>query len=197
MNLYWVIAKDYRKLIHYSKEDLLKKEKLTLRKAIIQLTSYKLLYFTYVLVLPILFSGVAWQHVVLGFVIMHVMAGLGLAAVFQPAHVMESSEYPVAVDNGRVVESSWAVHQVLNTTNFAPRNQILSWFIGGLNFQIEHHLFPHICHVHYPELSKIVRQTALEHGIPYNQKDTFRAALAEHGRMLYLLGHHEDPVDRG
>jgi linoleoyl-CoA desaturase len=187
MNLFWVTVKDYRKLVHYHKEGLLVKEKLTLTSALVHLTLLKAFYFSYALVLPLLFSGMAWYHVVLGFVGMHLMAGLGLAAVFQPAHVMESAEYPTPTE-GRVVENTWAIHQVLNTVNFAPNNTILSWFIGGLNFQIEHHLFPYICHIHYPALSRIIQKTAEEHGIPYQIKPTFRSALAEHGRMLKYLG---------
>lgn len=190
MNLFWITVKDYRKIFHYHKEDLLKKQKLTLKSALLELSLLKVLYFGYALVLPLAFSGLPWYHVVIGFVGMHMMAGLGLAMVFQPAHVMESSEYP-APTGERIVENTWAVHQVRNTINFAPNNIILSWFIGGLNYQIEHHLFPHICHVHYPQLSRIIKQTAEEHGVPYITKPTFRSALAGHGSMLRYLGRND------
>ncbi len=187
MNIFWMTVKDYRKIFHYHKDDLLKKEKLTLRKALLQLSAMKILYFGYIIALPILFAGVPWYHVLLGFLAMQMLAGLGLAAVFQPAHVMETSEFPEPVD-GILVENNWAIHQVMNTTNFAPDNKILSWFIGGLNFQIEHHLFPNVCHVHYPALSRIVQRTAEEHGIQYQIIPSFRGALAEHGKMLKILG---------
>lgn len=187
MNLFWVTVKDYRKIIHYNREDLLKKQKLTVRKAIVELTLLKVLYIGYILVLPVLLSGLPWYHVLFGFVGMHVVAGVGLAAIFQPAHVMESSHFPEPV-NGKVIENNWAAHQVENTCNFAPDNLVLSWFIGGLNYQIEHHLFPHVCHVHYPALSRIVRQTAEEHGIKYNVIPSFRKAFGMHLQMLRLLG---------
>jgi len=187
MNIFWVTVKDFRQLIKYNEEGLLKKEKITLRNAILELSFMKVFYIFYIIVLPIFFSGVAWQHVLLGFLAMHMMAGLGLACVFQPAHVMETSTFPVPPEN-RKMEESWAVHQVLNTTNFAPDSKLTAWFIGGLNYQIEHHLFPHICHIHYPKIAPIVAKTAKEYNIPYNVQKTFAGALAEHGKMLKLLG---------
>lgn len=187
MNIYWVTVKDYKCLIKYGKNGLLKKEKITLTHAIIELTIHKLFYFTYIIVLPIFFANVAWHHVLLGFAAMHLVAGLLLACIFQLAHVMDTSEYPnKTVD--KKMESSWAVHQLQNTANFAPNNKLLSWYIGGLNFQIEHHLFPQICHVHYPKLSKIVAQVAKEHNVPYNVQPTFRRALRQHALMLKQLG---------
>jgi len=187
MNIYWIIAKDYRLLVRYHKNDLLQKEKTTLRKSVIELSMLKVLYIGYMIVLPILFSGYAWYQVVLGMVIMHIIAGFSLACIFQPAHVVETSEFP-APDEDRKMENNWAVHQLLNTANFAPNNKIISWYIGGLNYQIEHHLFPHICHVHYPQISKIVKSVADEYKIPYQVMPTFRNALLEHGKMLKRLG---------
>jgi len=86
------------------------------------------------------------------------------------------------------MEDSWAVHELGNTTNFAPKSRILSWFIGGLNFQIEHHLFTGICHVHYPKIAPIVKSTALAFGLPYHEQETFMKALLLHAKMLKLLG---------
>jgi linoleoyl-CoA desaturase len=86
------------------------------------------------------------------------------------------------------MEDSWAVHQLLNTTNFSPGSKVTAWFIGGLNYQIEHHLFPQICHIHYPKISAIVAETAREYNLPYNVQKTFIHAIWEHGRMLKVLG---------
>lgn len=187
MNIYWVTVKDYKCLVKYGRNGLIKKEKVTLTRALVELTIYKIFYFGYIIVLPIMFANVAWYHVVLGFVAMHLVGGLLLACIFQLAHVMETSEYPVP-QTGNKMESSWAVHQLLNTANFAPNNKLLSWYIGGLNYQIEHHLFPNICHVHYPKLSKIVAKVAQEHNVPYNVQPTFRKALWQHAMMLKQLG---------
>jgi len=186
MNLFWITVKDYRNLIRYHKSGLLKKEKITLGKALIQLSLLKVFYFSYILVLPILFSGMPWYMVVYGFVIMHLICGLSLACIFQPAHVLEHSKFPIANDGK--IENNWAVHQMLTTTDFSPKSHITSWFIGGLNYQIEHHLFPEICHVHYPAIAKIVKQTAQEYGIPYHVIPTFAGALLAHAKMLKFLG---------
>jgi linoleoyl-CoA desaturase len=187
MNVYWVVAKDYMQAIRYEKEGLLKKEKKTLRRALIEITALRLFYIGYLFVLPILFSGVAWYHCVAGFFIVQFIGGFALACIFQPAHVMETSDFALP-DDQQKMENSWAVHQVLNTANFAPRSRFLSWFIGGLNRQIEHHLFPQICHVHYPAIAGIVKETALEYGLPYHEYSTFGLALRGHYRMLQILG---------
>ncbi|MCB9064538.1 MAG: acyl-CoA desaturase [Chitinophagales bacterium] len=187
MNIWWVTAKDYKCLIKYGKNGLLKKEKLSLTTALIELTFFKIMYFGVTLVLPLFFANVPWYHVVLGFVTMHLVGGLLLACIFQLAHVMDTSEYNVP-DDGQKMGNSWAIHQLLNTANFAPNNKLLSWYIGGLNYQIEHHLFPQICHVHYPQLSKIVSEVAKEYNIPYNVQPTFRKALSTHAQMLKSLG---------
>jgi linoleoyl-CoA desaturase len=118
---------------------------------------------------------------------MHLIAGLILASIFQPAHVMPVSEFPVP-DNDGTIENSWTVHQLATTTDFAPTSKIFTWFVGGLNFQIEHHLFPTICHVHYRNLSKIVKQTTRDFNIGYNEQSNFIKALYNHGKMLYNLG---------
>jgi len=190
MTLYWMTLKDYMQLLSYHKHDLLKKQKLTLGQGIVWVTLYKLFYYGYVMVLPILFSGVPWYMVVSGFLLMHFVAGLTLSCIFQPSHVMETSLYalPVDVDGRKQMEDSWVEHQLKNTTNFSPRSKIFSWFIGGLNYQIDHHLFPHICHVHYPKLSPIVKATAQEFNLPYTVESTFFKALALHFNMLKVLG---------
>lgn len=190
MNLYWITAKDYLMLFRYHKNGMLAKQKISLTKAIVELSLLKVLYVAYVIVLPIMFAGVAWYHIVLGMVVMHMLAGFGLACIFQPAHVVETSDFAKPTDD-RKMENSWAVHQVLNTADFAPNNKLVSWFIGGLNFQIEHHLFPQICHVHYPRIAQIVKTVAAEYNIPYQVMPTFRSALWEHGKMLKRLGQNE------
>lgn len=187
MNLFWVTVKDFRQLIRYEKSDMLRKEKVTLKKAVWELSLLKVVYVAYIIVLPLLFANVPWYHVVLGFVLMHMMAGLGLACIFQPAHVMETSSFPEPTP-ARKMEDSWAVHQLFNTTNFCPDSKVTAWFIGGLNYQIEHHLFPQICHIHYPKIAAIVAETAREHNLPYNVQKTFFHAIWEHGKMLKVLG---------
>ncbi|MDP4129572.1 MAG: acyl-CoA desaturase [Bacteroidota bacterium] len=190
MTLFWMTAKDYLQVIRYRHHDLLIKQKVSLNQAIFRITLYKVFYYGYIIVLPILFSGMPWYRVLMGFLFMHFSAGLFLSCVFQPSHVMEASAFasPIQTDGRKQMEDSWAVHEVANTTDFAPRNRALSWFIGGLNYQIEHHLFTGVCHVHYQRLAPIVRATAAEFGLPYHVQPTFRKALLEHARMLKKLG---------
>ena len=192
MNVYWVVAKDYIMVARYHRNGLLKNQHTNLRKALIELTCIKLFYIAYALVLPMFTAGVAWYHVVWGMIIMHVIAGFSLAVIFQPAHVVATSEFPTPTESNKI-ENSCAIHQLLNTADFAPNNKLVSFFIGGLNYQIEHHLFPHICHIHYPAISGIVKQTAQEFNIPYIVMPTFRGAIREHARMLYTLGRVERP----
>lgn len=118
---------------------------------------------------------------------MHAVSGFMLSVIFQPAHVTDGTEYPEPDNSGRL-ENSWAVHQLRTTANFAPDYRLFSWFVGGLNYQIEHHLFPNICHVHYRKIAPIVEQTAREFNLPYRSLPTFRKALVLHTRLLKKLG---------
>jgi len=146
----------------------------------------KLVYVGYMLVLPACFHPVL--HVLLAFVAMHLLFGLTLSQVFQLAHTVESNAFPVPEAHTGRMAHEWAVHEVETTANFAPTNGCARWYLGGLNFQIEHHLFPAICHIHYPAMSTIVRQTCHEFAIPYVCYPTIRAALVGHYRWLQTLG---------
>lgn len=190
MTLFWMTVKDYLQVVRYRQHDLLVRYRVSLKQAVFRITMYKLFYYAYIIVLPILFSGMPWYYVIIGFLFMHFTAGLFLSCVFQPAHVVESSEFalPVSANGKRTMEDSWAEHEMENTTNFAPRNRLLTWFIGGLNFQIEHHLFTKVCHVHFPQLAPIVKSTAKEFNIPYHIQPTFFKALHDHLKMLKKLG---------
>ena len=115
------------------------------------------------------------------------MAGIILALVFQPAHVVMETEFPEP-DNEGSLEDNWAIHQFKTTSNFAPNNKVLGWYMGGLNYQVEHHLFPTICHIHYPAISKIVKATAEEYGVPYYSQKTFASAVKSHFQLLMRLG---------
>lgn len=190
MTLYWMTAKDYLQVVRYKRHNLLSKHKVSFRKALFHITWYKAIYYSYILVLPMLFSGQPWYFVLMGFVVMHLTAGIMLACIFQPAHIMPESTFPAPStgDGKREMKDSWAIHELTNSTNFAPRSRMFSWLIGGLNFQIEHHLFMHVCHVHYRKLAPIVKETAEAFGLPYHVKSTFLRALIGHAKMLRMLG---------
>lgn len=190
MTIIWVVGKDFFRLVRYQRNGLLKKSKANVITEWSILLATKIIYVSYIFVVPMLLLPFAWWQILLGFLAMHYVAGFILAIVFQPAHVVEGTSYLMPDAEGNL-ENSWAVHQLYTTTNFAHRNRILSWYVGGLNFQVEHHLFPNICHVHYRHIAAIVRETANEYGLPYKMKETFRDALVAHGRLLKELGKRE------
>lgn len=190
MTLMWCTVKDYKQAARYSKMDLMKTQQTSYRKLMIELVVSKLAYFAVFLVLPMILSPISPWVTLSFFVMMHFVCGLILAMIFQPAHVVPSSNYPVPDESGNI-EADWAVSQLFNTTNFAPKAKLFSWYVGGLNFQIEHHLFPNVCHVHYDKLSKIVSETAQEFNLPYISQKTFYGALREHTRMLRDLGRYD------
>ena len=119
---------------------------------------------------------------------MHMMLGLTMSFVFQLAHVVENVEFEHAEDESLMVENEWAVHQLATTSDFAVDNKVVSWLVGGLNFQVEHHLFPRISHVHYPEIQKIVAKTCAEFDVTYYSYDSTGKALASHFRHMKRLG---------
>lgn len=186
MTFSWTTFKDFLQLKRYSERGLLKMQGTTYNKEIYKLIALKVAYYSVFLVLPLVFVSVAWWHVLLGYFSMHFLASVILGCVFQPAHVVPSSEYPLP-DEKNQVEGDRTKHQLLTTSNFAPTNKILSWYVGGLNYQIEHHLFPNMSHVHHKSISKIVEQTAHEFGLPYYSQPTFFKALSNHAKMLHKL----------
>lgn len=186
MTISWIITKDFRRLQKYRKAGV-KLGKRTYRSLMIELIVSKIAYYILFLVLPLLTIPVAWYWIVAGFLLMHFTAGLVLASIFQTAHVVPSSEYPLPDENNEL-NNNWAAHQLYTTSNFAPKSRIFSWMIGGLNYQVEHHLFPNISHIHYRDIAGIVQQKAKEFGLPYHVNRTFLSAVWQHVRMLKLLG---------
>lgn len=187
MTIYWFLVKDFQQLIKFNKQDLLEAQGITFWSGMAEVLLYKTGYAVLVLVLPIMMIDLPWPQVLFGFLMMHFMTGLILAFIFQPAHIIEETDFFQPDEYGSV-ENSWAIHQLKTTANFANDSRIFSWCIGGLNYQIEHHLFPNICHVHYRHISKIVKQTAEEYELPYHQHKTFYKALRSHFVTLNDLG---------
>ena len=146
----------------------------------------KLFYVGYMLVLPMFFHPVL--HVLLTFLGIHIVLGLTLAVVFQLAHIVEGNEFPTPLPETLDMENEWAIHEVETTANFAPKSKFAAWYMGGLNFQIEHHLFAKVCHLHYPEISKIVAQTCEDFQVSYVSYPSFLSALAAHVHFLKRLG---------
>lgn len=180
------IVTDFANAYKYKKQGLVR-NKTEFRRLMTSVIGWKTFYWIYALALPLIFSPAPFWLVLIGFAVMHFIAGLLMAIIFQSAHVMPDCEFPLPNEKGSMA-NNWAVHQLQTTTNFSPRSRIFSWFVGGLNYQIEHHLFANICHTHYRDISKIVSSTAKEFGVQYNMQKSFFRAIWEHGRMLKRLG---------
>ncbi len=116
------------------------------------------------------------------------VAGLVVSVVFQLAHCVEEAEFPLPRKDSNSMENAWAIHQIETSVDFSRRSRVESWLLGGLNFQIEHHLFPRVCHVNYPAISQLVEQTCREFGVRYREHISFRAGLASHFRWLRRMG---------
>jgi linoleoyl-CoA desaturase len=190
MTLIWAFSKDFTQLQRYHKLGLVKQQRTSYRAELWRTIAIKVFYFGYILVLPMLVTDLLWWQWLIGFLTMHFTAGLLLALVFQSAHVVEQTEHPVP-DTNLAMEDEWMVHQLRTTANFATKNKWFSWFAGGLNFQIEHHLFPNISHIHYPAISEIVKQCAHDFNLPYHDAPTFTAAVRSHFKTLKELGRAE------
>ena len=154
----------------------------------------KILYVVFYVVVPIVLVG--WLPWLIGFLCMHAAMGFTLTIVFQLAHVVEETEFEfVDASDFKHIENEWAIHQIKTTANFSRKSKLITWFVGGLNFQIEHHLFPKISHVHYPELSKIVEAKCKEFGIAYHSMPNMMTAINSHFRFLKELGKRpENPI---
>lgn len=187
MTINWATFKDFLQLFDFRKRGLTVKSKRKFSMQVTRMTLAKLLYWIVVLALPLWLNPAAWWITLLFFLTMHFIAGVFSATVFQSAHVVPNAAYPMPPEDKRM-EESWFVHQLRTTCNFSPKSRIFSWFVGGLNYQIEHHLFPNVSHVHYRKLSEIVQQTAKEYDIPYHVYPNFATVIWEHTKHLWRLG---------
>ena len=186
--LSWVTLKDFKQfknVFSHAKDASYSKE-LTI------LIVTKIFYYIYMLVIPALVLDISFGYIFLGFLTIHLLAGIILSVTFQLAHVVEITEHHEALpDDPKQINDSWAIHQIKTTANFARKSKFLNWYLGGLNFQIEHHLFPHICHVHYYQISKIVKKVVNEYDLKYNEFDTLSQAIKSHYKALKAYSKNE------
>ncbi len=155
----------------------------------------KIFYVGYMFVLPLFFHPL--HYVLITLIGVHLVLGLTLSVVFQLAHTIDGNEFPEPDPNSGNIENEWAIHEVETTANFAPKNKLATWYLGGLNFQIEHHLFAKICHIHYPALSKIVQKTCEEFSVMYVSYPSVISAVIAHLRFLKDLGKKEQVAESG
>jgi linoleoyl-CoA desaturase len=189
----WVLTKDYRWLF----QQRFGNRKIAQHPVgeLVLLFAGKAFYYTYTLVLPLFLLDVPWYAVVLGFIVMHFFLGFTIALIFQPNHFNEESAYPDADEEGRIA-NNYIGHIFDTTADYARGNRFATWILGSLNLHVIHHMFPGICHVHYPALTEIVRSTAAEHGLSYRENRTITGAFLAHLRWLKILGSAEDLTSR-
>jgi linoleoyl-CoA desaturase len=154
--------------------------------ALIVFIAGKVISFSMAFAIPLFFHS--WWVVLLFYLLVTGVLGIVLSLVFQLAHCVEEADFPLPSEGTQRMEQSWAVHQMETTVNFARESKILCWYLGGLNFQIEHHIFPHVCHIHYPAISRIVESTCREFGVRYSVHPTFWAGMKSHYRWLKRMG---------
>ncbi len=182
--IYWVFVTDYKKYI-LGRVGITPLQKMSVSDHV-SFWSFKAIHLILFLIIPIYTLGfVPW---LVGFLIFGTFTGIFLSVVFQLAHSVEEAEFPLPDKATNRLENDWAVHQLKTTANFATQNKVLSWLIGGLNFQVEHHLFPNISHVHYPAISKIIKKTCEEYNVPYLEHKKMRMAFVSHIHHLRGLG---------
>ncbi|KGE12283.1 fatty acid desaturase family protein [Sphingobacterium deserti] len=180
--LAWIFYQDYEKYFRQKMGPASEKFQFPMKERWIFWTS-KVLHFTLFIVVPVLVVG--WLPTLIGLLIAGAVCGMSLATVFQLAHVVGGTEFKT-IDASKV-EEEWMIHQIQSTANFATKSKILTWMLGGLNFQVEHHLFPKISHVHYPAINRIVRQTCQEFNIQYNEFNTFWCAFRSHVGVIHAM----------
>ena len=184
LHLLWIFFSDYKKYFT-QKVGNVPIRKFTLKEHF-SFWIAKVLYLFMAILLPIYLLG--FMNWMVGFLIISMVTGFLLSIVFQLAHTVEHTEFPLPAEPSGKIENEWAIHQVATTANFATNNKLISWLVGGLNFQIEHHLFPKISHIHYPAISKIIKQTCNEYGIKYNEYKRMGQAIVSHFMYMKRLG---------
>lgn len=182
----WVFKKDFVQLTERTGQRVTARE-------VADVVLGKALHFAIFLGLPFLGGLHAWWQVLVGYALALAVTGFTAAIVFQLAHVVEGPAFPSPPASGALPDDFF-VHQLKTTANFAAGNPVAAFITGGLNHQVEHHLFPRVCHAHYPALAPIVRQCAAEFGVPYHEHPTFLAALASHARLLRDIGQASMPI---
>ena len=183
--LAWIFYQDYEK--YFSRAMGSKKNAFVfpVREKVIFWIS-KVIHFALFIVIPVVMVG--WLPTLVGLLVASVVCGLCLAIVFQLAHVVSETSFTVLDPNSSKMEDEWMIHQLSTTANFATKNKFLTWILGGLNYQVEHHLFPKISHIHYPEINKLVKQTCQEFNVRYIEFATFTRAFQSHIKVIENMG---------
>lgn len=182
--LLWVYIQDFQKYFT-GRVGENKFKSMELSDHIVFWTS-KIGYIAAFVVLPMFRIGV--KETLIGYAIISFVLGFVISVVFQLAHVVQDATFHMPDKLDYKIENEWAVHQIQTTADFATQSRIVSWFTGGLNFQVEHHLFPTISHVHYPKIRQFVKETCDQFGVKYLEFPTMLDAIKSHVLHLKQVG---------
>jgi len=184
-SIVWIFYEDFQKYVS-GKVSVSSERKKIARKEHYIFWFTKAMYVLVYVVVPILMLG--WLPWMIGFFIITLVCGLAISIVFQLAHVVEGTSFRSADTQDHTIKQEWAAHQLASTSNFATASNTLHWLLGGLNFQIEHHLFPRVSHIHYPAISVLVKEVCIKSGVAYNEYKTMAKAIISHISQLRRLG---------
>jgi len=190
--LQWIIFKDFKWFFGESHIGNIKNIKHPISEYIILFLS-KGMYYTLTLILPLIFLSASWWLIVIGWISIHILSGLTFALVFQCTHICDGTNYPMPDEDGNI-ENNYALHVMETTADFSRESRIGSWLMGGINIHVIHHIFPEICHVHYPKITPILIKTAKDFGLQYKEFKTFGEAMRNHLKMLRHLSSSEANV---
>lgn len=153
------------------------------KKEYVKLIVGKIIYLSRMIFLPYFLLPFSFPQILVGFLIFHFAASFTVTLALVSAHIGEDSVYPEPNKNGEM-PSSWVRHQIVTTCDFATDNSLITHLFGGFNHHVVHHLFPNICHIHYPVLTKILAETCREFKMPYQANDTLIQAIWSHLKFL-------------
>jgi len=192
--LHWVLVKDFKWFfgeLHIGNQKNIKHPK----KEVYIMLAWKALYYTLSLVLPLIFLSAPVWVILVGFLMIHLLPGLYFALIFQCTHVYDGTTYPLPDEEGNI-ENNYAIHVLETTADFSRKSKIGSWLMGGINIHVIHHIFPNICHVHYPAITEILKDVAEEFELEYQENKTFWTAMVKHYKMLKHLSKPDATVPR-
>jgi linoleoyl-CoA desaturase len=184
LHILWIFLSDYQKYFS-GKIGIIPIKKMSFREHVTFWVA-KIAYIILYMAIPIYLLGFSKWFI--GFLITSMVTGFVISIVFQLAHTVEETEFPVIDENTHHIENEWAIHQIHTTANFATKSKLVSWLVGGLNFQVEHHLFPKISHIHYPAINNIVKQTCNDYGLHYLENPSLAKAIISHVHHLKRMG---------
>jgi linoleoyl-CoA desaturase len=137
---------------------------------IVRQVSAKLTHFAVFIGIPLTLYPTG--SVLLAYLYVYLIGSLGIALIFQVTHVNTMVEFP-SVDKTHLLKKDWYEHQIATAINYAPESQLALFLTGGVNLQIEHHLFPDIPANRYAEVGEKVKEITEKYGQNYNSGSFF------------------------